>query len=67
MTKLQAWISALLVFFAGVGLLLVGVFVKEPILVGLGPGVMLSGLTALGLPRPADVPSTTTIPTPPMQ
>ena len=57
MTKFQSWITALLIFFTGVGLLLLGIFAHQDVILGLGIGIMGSGLTALGIPRPADLPT----------
>ena len=65
MTKTQAWITGLIVFFVGVGLLVAGLAVKEAVMSGSGTFLIGVGLGALGLPRPTDVsvtpPVTTTI------
>lgn len=54
MTKLQAWITGLAVFFTGVGLLVAGLLIKNEVLVPFGSSLMGIGLGALGLPRPTD-------------
>ena len=56
MTKLQAWISSLLVLAVGVALALVGVLAKNDTLLGVGIGLIPASAAALGIPRPQDAP-----------
>ena len=56
MTKLQAWITGLTVFFTGVALLVVGVVINNGVLIPLGSSLVGVGLGALGLKSPSEVP-----------
>lgn len=54
MTKLQAYISAILILVVGVGLAVLGTVTKNDILMGVGLGLIPSAAAALGIPRPQD-------------
>lgn len=55
MTHFQAYLAGLGIFAVGVGLTVLGALIKHDTLLGLGIGLITSGATALGIPRPADV------------
>ena len=54
MTRLQAWISSLLVLAVAVALALVGAILKNDTLLGVGLGLIPASAAALGIPRPQD-------------
>jgi len=54
MTKTQAYVSALLVLAAGVGLAVLGALVHNDALMGVGLGLIPASAAALGIPRPQD-------------
>ena len=56
MTKFQSYIAGIGIFASGVALTVVGALVKNDTLLGLGGGLLMSGLAALGIPRPQDAP-----------
>ena len=53
MTKLQAYISAVLVLVVGVGLAVLGTLAHNDVLLGVGLG-LVPAAAALGIPRPQD-------------
>jgi len=55
MTRLQAWISSLLVLAVAVTLALVGAVTHNDTLLGVGLGLVPASAAALGIPRPQDV------------
>jgi hypothetical protein len=54
MTRLQAWISSLLVLAVAVTLALVGAVTHNDTLLGVGLGLVPAAAAALGIPRPQD-------------
>jgi len=54
MTKLQAYISAVLVLVVGVGLAVLGTLAHNDVLLGVGLGLVPAAAAALGIPRPQD-------------
>jgi len=57
MTKMQAWLTSLFVLVLGVGLLITGLVIKQPVLSGTGTLFIGTGLGGLAIPRPTDVPT----------
>jgi hypothetical protein len=54
MTKFQAYLTGLIIFFVGVALLITGLVLKESVLSATGTFLIGTGLGGLGLPRPSD-------------
>ena len=57
MTKLQAYISAVLVLVVGVALAVLGTLTKNDVVLGVGLGLIPAAAAALGIPRPQDATS----------
>ena len=55
MTRFQAYLAGIGLVAAGIGLVLTGALTKNDTLLGFGVGLTTSGLTSLGVPRPADM------------
>lgn len=55
MTKFQALIVGIGIGVVGVALVITGAIVKNDTILGLGMGLVTSGLASLGIPRPTDV------------
>ncbi len=55
MTQFQSYMAGVGLLVAGVGLAVTGALIHHDTLLGLGVGLITSGVAALGIPRPKDV------------
>lgn len=50
MHPIFTWVSGMFLIAAGIAITLVGTLCDQAVLIGLGPGLILSGCTAIGVP-----------------